>query len=74
MKNHPQPEQAEVLPVDWLMLAAAASTSRGSVGVGGGGADPVGGGVVEALSRDIRRDCREAHVTLELHEDGLILC
>ena len=26
------------------------------------------------LSRDIRRECKEAHVTLELHEDSLILC
>ena len=27
---------------------AAASTSKGSTGAGGGGADPVGGGVAEA--------------------------
>ena len=26
------------------------------------------------MSRDIRRDCREAYVTLVLHEDCLILC
>ena len=26
------------------------------------------------MSRDIRRDCREAQVTLELHKDGLIMC
>ena len=26
------------------------------------------------LSKEIRRDCREAHVTLELHEDSLIMC
>ena len=29
-------------------MAATASTSKGSVGAGGGEADPVGGGVVEA--------------------------
>ena len=54
--------------------AAAASTSRGSAGAGGGGVDPAGGRGSRGLSRDIRRDCREAQVTLELHEDGLIPC
>ena len=29
---------------------------------------------MRGLSKDIRKDYREAHVTLELHEDGLILC
>ena len=29
-------------------MATAASTSRGSVGAGGGGADPAGGGVTKA--------------------------
>ena len=28
--------------------AVAASTSRGSAGAGGGGADPIGGGVAKA--------------------------
>ena len=40
MKNHPQSGQVDA--------AAAASTSRGSVGAGGGGADPTEGGVAEA--------------------------
>ena len=52
--------------------AAAASTSKGSAGAGGGRAVPAGGGVAEACAWT-KRDCREAHVTLELHDDGLIL-
>ena len=52
---------------------AAASTSRGFAGAGGGGASPARGGAKKGLSKNIRGDRRETQVTLDLHKDGLIL-